>query len=223
MRSDRPSPGQPGLPTAMASRSSPRRLSVRVTAETLGVPPRAAGDLSADQLAALSEHVLYECEMLEAVVRLAGRRGAEPLDGRTNVAVENALVECFGMHVRALIESLYTDGCGPTNGRRCRRPVQREAPCRQGDCTRDALSISAGERGEDGGDGPDLLGGHGSRKGLRHLRRSGHGRARLAQAHLADDSGLRARARAFLPATERADTGPPASVTRGTRSQSAVR
>jgi hypothetical protein len=57
----------------------------------------------------LSEHVLYECEMLEAVVALLGGAALNRLDGRTNVAVENALVESFGMHVRALIEFLYTD------------------------------------------------------------------------------------------------------------------
>jgi hypothetical protein len=70
-----------------------------------------------DDLRSLSEHVLYEVQMLFV---LANRLRAH-VDGREKLpwAIEMACVESFGMHTRVLIEFLWDD---PSPDRRKRFP-----------------------------------------------------------------------------------------------------
>lgn len=62
-----------------------------------------------DDLRALGDHVLYEAEMTSRLIApLSGQQFAR-LEGGGDQLIENALVEAFVMHVRALLEFLFND------------------------------------------------------------------------------------------------------------------
>jgi hypothetical protein len=65
---------------------------------------------SADDLKDLGDHVLYEASMADALIpQLGGIVVARAGGDESGQVTENALVESFVIHVRALIEFLFTD------------------------------------------------------------------------------------------------------------------